>query len=84
MNNLKDILDQVELGKNAIEEMKRQNRIFDATLQEALKGAPDSDKKEIQAVQVLSLKVINLAKEGKTNEAQNLIKEFQNGRKSNK
>lgn len=82
--DLKMVLEQSELAQNAMDQIKVQNRIFENTIQQALIGAPESDKKEIDNVKNLMANVTKLAKEGKINEAQNLIKEFQNGCKNNK
>lgn len=77
--DLKNIKAQLELSKKAIQETKNQNRIFETILQEAIKGAPKEDKKEIQRLQNMSRKAINLAKQGKLEEAQTLIKSFSDG-----
>lgn len=76
--DLKNILEQAELGKKEIEQIKTQNRIFEALLDGTLKNAPESDKNKIQEVKNLSLNVINLAKEGKTTELNELINKFKN------
>ena len=70
---------QVKLANKAIEEMKNQNRIFENIIKETLINAPESDKNQIQRFQAMSIKAMNLAKKGKTEEAQNLIKNFKNG-----
>lgn len=77
--DLKNIKAQLELSKKAIQETKNQNRIFETILQEAIKGAPKEDKKEIQRLQNMSRQAINLAKQGKLEEAQTLIKSFSDG-----
>ena len=77
--DLKNIKAQLQLSKKAIQETKNQNRIFETILQEAIKGAPKEDKKEIQRLQNMSRKAINLAKQGKLEEAQTLIKSFSDG-----
>lgn len=79
-----NIHQQVELAKKAAEQIKEQNRIFDNILTDAIKGVPKEHKAQVQNVQVFSQRVINLAKEGKTAEAQQLIKEFTNGDQSSK
>lgn len=77
--DLKNIKAQLQLSKKAIQETKNQNRIFETILQEAIKGAPKEDKKEIQRLQNMSRQAINLAKQGKLEEAQTLIKSFSDG-----
>jgi hypothetical protein len=82
MVDLKMILEQSQLAKNAMEQINVQNRIFENTIKQALMGAPDGDKNKINEVGQLMAKVTQLAKEGKINEAQNLVTEFQNGGKN--
>lgn len=77
--DLNQIKQQAEISKKAIAEIQKQNRIFDTLLQKAMTGAPEEDKKTIASVQSLSMKALNLAKQGKMNEAQNLIKSFSYG-----
>lgn len=83
MINIENIKRQCELAKSAVSEIKKQNRIFETLMHEAIKGAPEEHKKDIQRIQVLATKAINLAKQGKSEEAQNLIKDFQNGSTNN-
>lgn len=75
--NLDNIKSQLELTRSAVSEMKKQNTIFDTTLQEAIKGAPEEHKAEIDKMRLTILKVKNLAKNGRLQEAQNLIKQNQ-------
>lgn len=84
MIDINTIIEQGKLSRKAIAEIKNQNRIFETTLQEAVKGAPNEDKKKIEEVRQLSVKAMNLAKEGKIEEAQNLINTFKDGFKNNK
>jgi len=81
--DLKMILEQSELARNAINQMNEQNRIFENIIQQSLMGAPDGDKKKIDEVKTLMTKVTSLAKDGKIIEAQNLIKQFQDASKNN-
>ena len=83
MIDLKTIEQQAKATKTAIAEIKKQNRTFETILQEAVKGAPKEDKQVIENVRLLSIKAMNLAKEGKIEEAQNLIKTFKDGFKNN-
>ncbi len=77
--DFKTVQQQIKLSKKAIEETKVQNRIFENLLQEAIKGAPEEDKNQVQKIQVFANKVLSLAKEGKQEEAQSLIKDFKYG-----
>lgn len=82
--DLNDIIQQANISKEAIQQIKNQNRIFETILHEAVKGAPNEDKSKIEEVRMISKKVIDLAKQGKSEEAQQMIKDFQNGGKNNK
>lgn len=82
--DLTDLHNQMKLSKNAVVEINKQNRIFERTIQQAIKGAPEQDKKEIEKIRLLTIKALNLAKQGKIEESQQLIKDFQNGRQNSK
>jgi len=81
--DLKNIKAQLELSKKALSEYKKQNTIFEQILQNAIKGAPEEDQGEIEKIRILTIKVTNLAKAGKLEEAQTLIKDYQNGGQGN-
>jgi hypothetical protein len=51
--------------------------IFDKTLAQTLENAPEADKGKIEEVKALAQRAINLAKMGKAEEAQAVIKQFQ-------
>lgn len=78
--DFKNINAQLKLSEKAIQEYKKQNRIFEQILSEAIKGAPEKDKSEIQKVKSFTEKVKGLVKEGKLEEAQTLIKNYTHGR----
>ena len=82
--SLEHIKAQMELSKKAIQETQNQSRIFEQVLQEAVEGAPNEDKMAIHKLQNMSKRAIALAREGKLDEAQNLIKSFSDAGKSNK
>lgn len=73
----------IKLAEESKNQMNIHIRIFDETMSEMIKGVPEKDKGEIEKFKALSQRAINLAKEGKSEEAQELIKNFQNGRKGN-
>lgn len=75
----KNILAQVELSKKSIMEMKNLNCTFENLLQEAVKGAPEKDKKKMEELRSKSVQAIRLAEEGKADEAQKIILDLQNG-----
>jgi len=77
---LNSLLKLAEESKN---QMNLQIRIFDETMVEMVKGVPEEDKEQVEHFRALSQRAINLAKEGKSQEAQELIKNFQYGRKGN-
>ena len=81
---LHQLQELLKSSEKAVSEIKNQNRIFETTLQEAVKGAPIEEKDNIDQMRIFSLKIIELAKQGKSEEAQQLIKEFKNGGQSNK
>lgn len=81
--SFKNIESQLELSRKAISEMKKQNTIFETLLSEAIKGAPEEDKKEIDKIRSLTLRVQKLAKEGRIDEAQSLIKDYNYGSQNN-
>lgn len=76
------ILEQAKTGERAIEEMNRQTKNFGDVLSVAVKGAPVEHQKEMEDLRVMALKAINLAKQGKQDEANQLIKKFSDGRKN--
>lgn len=78
MIDLNTIRQQAEASKKMIDEMNNQNRIFENSINSALRDAPESDKKKISDFQSLSRRAISLAKSGKLKEAQTLIKQFKN------
>jgi len=79
MIDIKTLKAQAELSKKMLVEINNQNRIFEQTIESAMKGAPDKDKPEMNKIRMLTKKAIALAKEGKSEEAQQLIKDFSHG-----
>ena len=79
MIDIENVQQQQKMVQKMIEEINNQNRIFEQTIESAMKGAPESDKKEIEKIRILAKKAISLAKQGKSDEAQNLIKQFSHG-----
>ena len=79
MIDIENVQQQQKMVQKMIEEINNQNRIFEQTIDSAMKGAPESDKKEIEKIRILAKKAISLAKQGKSDEAQNLIKQFSHG-----
>lgn len=77
MNTIKD---QLNLAQKAIQEMKNQNKIFENLIQSTLEKSPESDKKDIQDFQVKINNILSLAKSGKIDEAQELLKNINYGR----
>lgn len=79
MIDLNTIKRQAEMSKKLFAEINNQNRIFEQTIESAMKGAPESDKPELNRIRMLTKKAIALAKDGKSEEAQQLIKDFKHG-----
>jgi hypothetical protein len=68
------------LSQQASKQMKNQMNLMDANFKILMKELPADQSKEVSNLQVLSKKAFALAKEGKTEEAQELIKNYKNGR----
>lgn len=81
MIDLNTVKQQAEQVKKLFEEINNQNRIFEQTIESAMKGAPEEDKPAINRLRMLAKKAIALAKEGKSEEAQQIIKDFNHGGK---
>jgi hypothetical protein len=80
MSNRKDIEELMQLSQQASKQMKNQMNLMDANFKILMKELPADQSKEVSNLQVLSKKAFALAKEGKTEEAQELIKNYKNGR----
>jgi len=80
-NNLNQLL---QLSQEMSKKLDVEMRIFDETFNETIRNAPDEDKAAVEELKGLSQKAIALAKEGKVNEANKIINDYQNGRKSNR
>lgn len=75
------ILQQMKMADKAIDQIKIQTRNFEQLMEQSVKSVPDADKQKVEEIRVLSIKAFELAKQGKGDEAQQLIKKFQdNGR----
>ena len=71
------------LADKAIDQMNEEIAIFGKTLDQSIINAPEGDKTIIQDFKALTTKAFNLAKMGKADEAQALIRSFQHGSKNN-
>ncbi|QHB40983.1 hypothetical protein HWC99_gp52 [Flavobacterium phage vB_FspS_tant8-1] len=78
MTEFENLINQMNLSRSAIEEMKSQQSMIDKTISIALKKCPEDQKDKMLNLKNLSQKVVNLAKEGKTEKALKLIKQFEN------
>ncbi|WP_440881401.1 hypothetical protein [Tenacibaculum sp. C7A-26P2] len=74
----------LNLSKKASSQINLQVQILDTTFSELLKNLPQDEANEIDKLKALTQKAISLAKQGKAEEAQEIIRNYQNGRKSNK
>ena len=77
-----NLQDMIMLARKSAEQLNSEIVIFDKILDSTLKNAPEEDKRELEEVKALATKAVNLAKMGKAEEAQNIITQFKNGRKS--
>ena len=75
--NLNSLL---QLAEDSKKQLNLSLAIFDETMNEAIRNVPDADKGEVERFKAISQQAINLAKSGKSKEAQELIKNFTNGR----
>lgn len=78
MTEFENLINQMNLSRNAIEQMKSQQSMIDKTISIALEKCPEDQKDKMLNLKNLSQKVVNLAKEGKTEKALELIKQFEN------
>lgn len=76
-SNLNNLL---QLAEDSKKQLNLSLAIFDETINEAIRNVPDADKGEVERFKAISQQAINLAKAGKSKEAQELIKNFTNGR----
>lgn len=74
----------IRLSKESSKKLNLELAILDETFGETLKGAPETDKSEIEKLRGMSQRAIALAKAGKTEEANAVIKQYQDGSKSNR
>lgn len=63
--------------------IKEQSRIFENILQDTVKRADESEKPIIEETIALTQRALALAKQGKRDEATELIKNFKHGGQSN-
>ena len=78
MINAEKLKEQLKQVKALSETINKESIIFEKTIQEAIKGAQGSDKKKIEDVSLLCKRALSLAKQGKMQESQEMIKKFQN------
>lgn len=78
MTEFENLINQMNLSKSAIEQMKSQQSMIDKSISIALEKCPEDQKDKMLNLKNLSQKVVNLAKEGKTEKALELIKQFEN------
>jgi len=72
------------LADKAIDTMNEEIAIFEKTLDKTISMSPSSDSEIIREYKALTQKAFNLAKMGKADEAQALIRSFQHGSKNHK
>lgn len=84
MSNRANIEQLKKLSEKANEQMKAQMNLLDGTFREMMIQLPENEAKEVERLKMLTNKSIQLAKQGKADEAREIIKNFQHGRKDNK
>lgn len=66
------------LALDASKQLNSQINLLGDVLNEKIKEAPKEDKSKVEELKILMTKSINLAKQGKSTEADSLIKNFRN------
>ena len=74
----------IALSKQITAQSNIQIGIMNNTLDDLIKELPSEDAREVERLKGLTQKAIALAKQGKGTEAQDLIRNYNNGSKSNK
>lgn len=74
----------IKLSKQITAQSKIQMSIMNNTLNDLIKELPNEEAAEIERLKGLTQKAIALAKQGKGTEAQDLIRNYKHGSKSNK
>lgn len=74
----------LELAEESKIRMNLQISIFDETMNELIKSVPEQNKTELEEFKGFQQRAMNLLKEGKVKEAQELIKSFSDGSKNSK
>ncbi|AHK11387.1 hypothetical protein F132_41 [Flavobacterium sp. phage 1/32] len=70
----------IKLSEQNRKQMELELAKFDKVFEEVIKGVPEDQKGQIEKVKIISNKAIQLAKEGRQEEANELIKTIQNER----
>lgn len=82
MINEETIRQQMDMTNKSVDELKKLSANFEHTMSDMVKKAPKEHQQQLEAVRVMTVKALNLAKQGKNDEAQQIIKDFQNGSKN--
>lgn len=80
----KDLQELIELSEKAKKQMNLQMKIVDQTFDEMTQKLPEDEAKEVAKLKALNKRAVALAKEGKAEEAQELIKNYRNERQGRK
>lgn len=84
MSNRKDLKQLIELSNKARKQMKLEMKVMDKTFDEMTQKLPEEEAKEVANLKALNKKAIALAKEGKADEAQEIIKNYRDERQGRK
>lgn len=80
--DFKRLKELANMAQNASKQLDPLIKGFSESLDIAIKNVPDEHKGEVEKVKSIFNKSFNLAKEGKTSEATEIIKNFKHGCKN--
>lgn len=83
MSANKELQELIELANQSQKTLDLKLSVFSKTMQNVLQNVSEEEKKQVEKIQSLTNKVINLSKEGKINEVNEILKQFSHGSKGN-
>lgn len=84
MSQFKNLNELISLAQNSAKTLDVQLQAMDGIMREVIRNVPEHEKAEVERVQGLMQRVQKLAMSGNIQEATELIKQFQDGRKNNR
>lgn len=70
----------MNLAQKSAQQINKEITIFDQWIKDVQKNVPDDQKSQVEEINALLIKAVNLAKMGKAEEAQELVKNYKHGR----